>query len=421
MATLQAVTALIAILRYGGSHGLEPVHATLLSWSLGMGTMRGCWPVPCSRRLTTAQRDAQLDGQVAVAMARFSIPPKLIPAAKLKHPSVAMLHIQPQDDASINGDARVALLVPCFNEEASAPDLFQELNKTIKNYHHGSGRGVDFQLLIIDDGSTDETVKTFERLFQTPSEFKGGKIIQLSRNFGKEAAILAGLRHCDADACIILDADLQDPPSLIPLMIQEWQKGFQVVNAVRSDRSSDTVLKRMSSHAFYSIFFALSRLEVQFNASDYRLLDRMAIQAILSCDERVRFSKGFFAWIGFEQGNVTFIRPSRKAGLTKWNEWKLWNYALDGIFSFSTAPLRIWTYLGLMMTVAAFVVGLKAAIRTIFYGIDVPGYASLFFAVTFLGGLQLIGIGILGEYIGRTYIETKRRPLYVIKAVKQIP
>lgn len=332
-----------------------------------------------------------------------------------------MLHTLLSDDSSVSVDTRVALLVPCFNEEASAPYLFQELNQTIHDYQLGPGERIDFQLLIIDDGSTDQTVKTFEALFDTSSEFKGGQIIQLSRNFGKEAAILAGLLHCDADACIILDADLQDPPSLIPRMIEEWRKGFQVVNAVRTDRSSDTFLKRMSSHAFYSVFLALSRLQVQFNASDYRLLDRVAIQAILSCDERVRFSKGFFAWIGFQQGNVTFIRPSRKAGLTKWNDWKLWNYALDGIFSFSTAPLRIWSYLGLLMTVAAFVVGLKAAIRTILFGIDVPGYASLFFAVTLLGGLQLIGIGILGEYVGRTYIESKRRPLYVIKGIKRIP
>ncbi len=314
----------------------------------------------------------------------------------------------------------IDLLVPCLNEEESAPLLLKELASTIQDFRSTIESEFNFRLLIVDDGSTDLTVPTFEHLIRTSQDLSGGKIIELSRNFGKEAAILAGLRHCEGDACIILDADLQDPPSLIPMMIREWMQGFQVVNAVRGDRSSDTYFKRLSSTAFYSVFLKLSKLQVQFNASDYRLLDRMAIVAILSCEERIRFSKGFFAWVGFNQKNITFTRPHRKAGLTKWNQWKLWNYALDGIFSFSTAPLRIWSYIGLIVTTAAFIVGLAAVIRVIFFGIDVPGYASLFFAVTFLGGLQLIGIGILGEYVGRTYVETKRRPLYIVKNVETI-
>jgi glycosyltransferase involved in cell wall biosynthesis len=279
---------------------------------------------------------------------------------------------------------------------------------------------INLELIIVDDGSTDLTVKIFHQLLRSSADLAGGKIIQLSRNFGKEAAILAGLQHCDAEACIILDADLQDPPSLIPRMIEEWLSGYQVVNAVRSDRTSDTYFKQMSSSAFYSVFLRLSKLKVEFNASDYRLLDRLAIDAILACEERIRFSKGFFAWVGFKQKNITFSRPERKAGLTKWNQWKLWNYALDGIFSFSTAPLRIWSYIGIVVTTASFFVGLMAVFRVIFYGIDVPGYASLFFAVTFLGGLQLIGIGILGEYVGRTYVETKRRPIFLIKHIETI-
>jgi len=179
-------------------------------------------------------------------------------------------------------------------------------------------------------------------------------------------------------------------------------------------------MKRLSSEGFYSLFLRLSKLEVQFNASDFRLLDRAAIDAIVACQERVRFSKGFFAWVGFEQKNISFKRPARLVGSSKWGSWKLWNYALDGIFSFSTAPLRIWSYFGLIVTAASFVVGLTAVIRVIFLGIDVPGYASLFFSVTFLGGLQLIGIGILGEYVGRTYLETKQRPHYVIRRVLRI-
>jgi glycosyltransferase involved in cell wall biosynthesis len=314
----------------------------------------------------------------------------------------------------------IDLLVPCLNEQDSAPLLLRELANTIQSVHRDLQGEFLFRLIVVDDGSTDSTVTTFDHLIRTSPDLAGGKIIELSRNFGKEAAILAGLKNCEGDACIILDADLQDPPCLIPRMISEWTQGFQVVNAVRSDRSSDTYFKRLSSNAFYSVFLKLSKLQVQFNASDYRLLDRIAIEAILSCEERIRFSKGFFAWVGFQQKNISFSRPHRKAGLTKWNQWKLWNYALDGIFSFSTAPLRIWSYLGLMVTIAAFIVGLAAVIRVIFFGIDVPGYASLFFAVTFLGGLQLIGIGILGEYVGRTYVETKRRPVYVIKHVEKI-
>lgn len=291
----------------------------------------------------------------------------------------------------------------------------------IQDFKRATCKDLDFRLIIVDDGSTDQTVDIFDHLIRTSTDLAGGKIIQLSRNFGKEAAILAGLRHCAGAACIILDADLQDPPSLIPRMIKEWFQGHQVVNAVRSDRANDTYFKKVSSSAFYSVFLRLSKLKVEFNASDYRLLDRVAIDAILACEERIRFSKGFFAWVGFNQKNITFSRPHRKAGLTKWNQWKLWNYALDGIFSFSTAPLRIWSYIGIMVTTAAFIVGLMAVFRVIFYGIDVPGYASLFFAVTFLGGLQLIGIGILGEYIGRTYVETKRRPVYLIKRMEEIP
>ena len=314
----------------------------------------------------------------------------------------------------------IDLLVPCYNEQDSAPYLLQELSRTIQVFKKEDHNDLDFRLIIVDDGSTDLTVKTFHQLLRSSADLAGGKIIQLSRNFGKEAAILAGLQHCDAEACIILDADLQDPPSLIPRMIEEWLVGHQVVNAVRSDRTSDTYFKKMSSSAFYSVFLRLSKLKVEFNASDYRLLDRLAIDAILACEERIRFSKGFFAWVGFKQKNIAFSRPERKAGLTKWNQWKLWNYALDGIFSFSTAPLRIWSYIGIVVTTASFFVGLMAVFRVIFYGIDVPGYASLFFAVTFLGGLQLIGIGILGEYVGRTYVETKRRPIFLIKHIEKI-
>ncbi len=311
----------------------------------------------------------------------------------------------------------IDLLIPCHNEEESAEALIQALDTTIQGFDLYKQGEVQFHIVIVDDGSSDKTCQVLERLIHQSHSLASGSIISLSRNFGKEAAMLAGLRNCGGDACIILDADLQDPPSLIPTMVEAWLEGYQVVNAVRHDRSSDGLMKRLSSEWFYSLFLKLSKLQVQFNASDFRLLDRDAIQAILACEERVRFSKGFFAWIGYQQKNIYFKRPARSSGTTKWGSWKLWNYALDGIFNFSTAPLRIWSYIGVVVTTAAFLVGLSAVVRVLFFGIDVPGYASLFFAVTFLGGLQLIGIGVLGEYVGRSYLEAKRRPHYVIKTV----
>jgi len=326
--------------------------------------------------------------------------------------------VQPEERSLKSAAVKtIDLLIPCHNEEESAPELLQALNNMIEGFTLYEQCKVRFHLIIVDDGSSDNTCQVFERLIQQSSSLAGGSIISLSRNFGKEAAMLAGLRNSQGDACIILDADLQDPPSLIPTMVEAWLEGYQVVNAVRHDRSSDGLMKRLSSEGFYSLFLKLSKLEVQFNASDFRLLDRDAVQAILGCEERVRFSKGFFAWIGYPQKNIYFKRPARSSGSSKWGSWKLWNYALDGIFNFSTAPLRIWSYLGMIVTTAAFIVGLSAVVRVLFFGIDVPGYASLFFAVTFLGGLQLIGIGVLGEYVGRSYLEAKRRPHYVIKSI----
>ncbi len=311
----------------------------------------------------------------------------------------------------------IDILIPCHNEEDSAQPLIRELKSAVTETKARCHLRICFNLLIVDDGSTDGTVEKFKCLLADDSCFYTKRILSLSRNFGKEAGIVAGLKHSLGDACIILDADLQDPPSLIPDLVGPWLDGYKIVNAVRSDRSSDGFLKRLTAEGFYSVFYRLSKLRVQFNASDFRLIDRVIVNAILDCNERVRFSKGFFAWVGYEPHNVFFARSARSIGSSKWGSWKLWNYALDGIFSFSTAPLRIWSYIGLVVTAGSFLVGIIALIRTILFGIDVPGYASLFTAVTFLGGLQLIGIGVLGEYVGRSYIESKGRPHYIIRQV----
>jgi polyisoprenyl-phosphate glycosyltransferase len=312
------------------------------------------------------------------------------------------------------------LVIPCFNEAASAPHLIREIEAVIVEAMQKPNADIDFGIIIIDDGSKDETQVVFSDLLKASQVFGRRTILSFSRNFGKEAALNAGLEYCHGDACIILDADLQDPPALLHAMIDAWRDGYKVVNAVRKDRASDSFLKRFTARTFYSIFARVSHLDIQFNASDFRLLDRAVIRAILACPERVRFSKGFFAWVGFEQTNIYFKRPDRRTGASKWGGWKLWNYALDGIFNFSTAPLRIWSYVGLMVTLLAFIQGLIVLFRTIILGIDLPGYASLFLAVTFLGGLQLVGIGIIGEYVGRVYMESKCRPHYIMREVIEL-
>lgn len=214
-----------------------------------------------------------------------------------------------------------------------------------------------------------------------------------------------------------IDADLQDPPELIPQMIEKWREGYEVVLAKRIDRSADGWLKRQTAQWFYRIHNLVSDSALPENVGDFRLMDRTVVEALNGLPESKRFMKGLFAWVGFRTAVVDYIRPPRTAGTSKFNGWRLWNFALDGITSFSTSPLRIWTYLGSAIALLSFAFGLLIVLRVLAYGIDVPGYASLAVAVTFLGGLQLMGIGVIGEYLGRTYLETKRRPPYIIRRV----
>ncbi|MCP9842083.1 glycosyltransferase family 2 protein [Synechococcus sp. J7-Johnson] len=308
----------------------------------------------------------------------------------------------------------VDILIPCFNEEACLPSLFSTLQATLRIQVN-----INWTLIIINDGSRDGTSNLALRLLKENEHWCRGKLIDLSRNFGKEAALIAGLDHSNGQATIIMDADLQDPPELIELMIKAWIDGAEVVNASRTDRGTDGILKILTASLFYRIFRLTSRLDIKFDVSDFRLLDHAVVSSITQCRETVRFSKGFFAWAGFQQHEIPYSRPDRVSGSGKWSYWKLWNYALDGIFSFSTAPLRIWTYAGLVITLIAFYFGVLTLFRTLILGIQLPGYSSIFTAVTFLGGAQLIGIGVLGEYLGRTYMESKRRPPYIIRKINE--
>lgn len=309
---------------------------------------------------------------------------------------------------------KISILIPCYNELSNIKNLFLELKNTCNKITI-----CEWHLIFVDDGSKDDTSKIINLNLEENRSWCSGTLINLSRNFGKEAALIAGLDVCNDDACIIMDADLQDPPYLIIEMINEWRNGAEVVSAKRKDRKSDSKLRRITSSVFYQIFKNSSNLDIQVGASDFRLIDRCVVEAIKSCRETVRFSKGFFAWAGFKNVNINYSRPKRFAGSTKWNFWKLWNYALDGIFNFSIAPLKIWFYFGIVITIFSFIFATRAILYAFLTNEPPRGYSSLFVASTFLSGVQLIGIGIVGEYLGRVYLEAKRRPLYVIRKVRK--
>jgi glycosyltransferase involved in cell wall biosynthesis len=269
-----------------------------------------------------------------------------------------------------------------------------------------------FEIVCVDDGSKDSTLQQLIALSKSDPRFR---VLELTRNFGKEAALTAGIDFARGDAVIPIDSDLQDPPELIPVLIDEWRKGAEVVLARRSDRGTDSFLKRKSAEMFYSFHNRLSSVKIPQNVGDFRLMDRVAVDALKSLPERQRFMKGLFAWIGYKTVVVDYVRKPRAAGETKFSGWKLWNFALEGITSFSTAPLRVWTYIGGLGALLTVTYAIAIILRTLIHGVDVPGYASLLVAVLFFGSLQLISVGLLGEYIGRIYLETKQRPTYLIR------
>lgn len=295
-----------------------------------------------------------------------------------------------------------------YNEEDGVDQFFQEVFKTFENSE------VSIEIVAVNDGSSD---RTMDRLRTRAEQDVRIRVVDLSRNFGKDTALCAGIDHARGRAVIPLDADLQDPPEVIHEMVTEWRKGFDVVYARRVDRSTDGLTKQMTAGGFYRFFNRISQIPIPENTGDFRLMDRRVVDAIKRFPERNRFMKGLFAWVGFKQTEVTYTRPARETGTTKWNYWKLWNFAIDGITSFSTIPLRIWTYVGGLTALVSIVYAIYLILRTLAFGRDVPGFASIMVAVLVLGGLQLMALGIIGEYLGRTYIESKRRPLYLVQEV----
>jgi len=300
----------------------------------------------------------------------------------------------------------LSVICPMHNEEEALVHFFGRIMPVLKQLSE------DFEIICVNDGSTDDTLS---KLLAVRHGEPRIRVIDLSRNFGKEAALTCGIDHARGDAVIPIDADLQDPPELIVEMVQLWRQGFDVVLAQRTDRIVDSFLKRKTAEWFYRLHNAISEPKLAANVGDFRLMDRKVVEALKKLPERRRFMKGLFAWVGFRQALIPYKREPRQNGKSKFSGWRLWNFALEGLTSFSTAPLRIWFYIGLVVATLAFVYGVIIMGRVIIFGRDTPGYASIITIVLFLGGVQLIGLGILGEYMGRIYSESKERPIYIVR------
>jgi len=301
----------------------------------------------------------------------------------------------------------ISVITPFYNEGEGVQTYFERVFSLARSMPE-----LDFEFVCVDDGSRDNTLAL---LTAEASRHSNVLVIELSRNFGKEAALTAGIDAASGDAVVPIDADLQDPPELIPMMVERWKSGFDVVLARRADRSSDGFLKRSTAKAFYRAHNRISSLKIPDNVGDFRLLDRTVVTALKSLPERQRFMKGLFTWVGFRTTVLDYSRPPRASGQTKFSGFKLWELALEGITSFSIVPLKVWTYIGGLGALVTALYAIFIVIRTLLFGVDVPGYASLLVAVLFVGSIQLVSIGLLGEYIGRIYVESKQRPVYLVR------
>lgn len=309
------------------------------------------------------------------------------------------------DSGTRKGVASISVVVPAYNEQEVLPEFHRRLSAVLDSV------GAEREVIYVNDGSRDATLAVLKALQATDQSIT---ILNLSRNFGKEIALTAGLDHTRGDAVVVIDADLQDPPELIPEMIRHWTEGFDVVYGKRAARDGESTLKKTTAFLFYRVIQRLSPVRIPEDTGDFRLLSRRAVDALRQCREQHRFMKGLFAWIGYQQKEVVYHRDARFAGTTKWNYWRLWNFAIEGITSFSGAPLKAATYVGLVVGLIAFIYAAWIIYKTLAYGETVRGYPSLMVAILFLGGVQLVAIGFLGEYLGRLFDEAKQRPLYLV-------
>ncbi|WP_343553179.1 glycosyltransferase family 2 protein [Pantoea sp.] len=302
---------------------------------------------------------------------------------------------------------KISLVVPVFNEQDAIPIFYRAVKEKLSDY--------EIEILFVNDGSRDASERVINALADADPTVKA---LNFVRNFGKEPALLAGLEHATGDAVVPIDVDLQDPIEVIPALISKWQEGWPVVLAKRTDRSSDTNFKRKSAEWFYRLHNKISSPKIEENVGDFRLLSRETVENIKQLQERNLFMKGLLSWVEGEAAIVEYSRSERITGESKFNGWRLWNLALEGLTSFSTFPLRVWSYIGFSVALFSLLYGLWMTIDKLIWGNPVPGYSSILVSILFLGGVQLIGIGVLGEYIGRIYVETKRRPRYLVKNSK---
>lgn len=302
----------------------------------------------------------------------------------------------------------VTLVVPVRDEENAVEPLVQEVQAALRD------QDFRWEVVFVNDGSQD---RTLTRLLQLSHQDHRVRVVNLSRAFGKEEALSAGLDFARGDAVVPIDVDLQDPPLVIPAMVERWRQGFDVVLARRKAQGGETGVRRWLSWAFFKVFNCLSPIQLPEGVGDFRLLDRRVVEVVRRLPERNRLMKGLFAWVGFSTTQVVFERPPVVGRRSRWSGWRLWNLALDGLAGFSTVPLRVWTYVGFGVALAAFIYAGFIVVRTLALGVDWPGYASLMAAVLFLGGVQLICLGVIGEYLGRLFHEVKQRPLYVVEGV----
>lgn len=306
---------------------------------------------------------------------------------------------------------KITILIPAYNEEEVLPQLMERLNKVTRSIPQYA-----FEYLFINDGSSDQTLEILKKQKIQDSRIR---YMDLSRNFGKETAMLAGFDNARGDAVIILDADLQQPPETIPEMIQWWEQGYEDVYAIRKKRDGETRRKEWTSKIFYKVIDKMSPTKVYPQAGDFRLLDRKCIDALKQIRENERYTKGMYGWIGFKKKEIQYVADERAAGVTKWSWSNLFKLAMDGITSYSTVPLKIWSYIGFFISFIAFLFLAFEIGKTFLFGTDVAGYPTLLAAILFLGGIQLISLGVIGEYLGRVFVETKRRPPYFIRETSE--